>query len=70
MGDDMKFGGATFFTEYSMTARDLAVALEERGYDSIWAPEHSHIPHSRKHRSLAAANCPSNLPMRWTRSWS
>ena len=48
MGDDMKFGGAMFFTEYSMTAPELAVALEERGYDSIWAPEHSHIPLSRK----------------------
>src|SRR5256885_7387890 len=47
-GDDMKFGGAMFFTEYSMTAPELAVALEERGYDSIWAPEHSHIPLSRK----------------------
>jgi alkanesulfonate monooxygenase SsuD/methylene tetrahydromethanopterin reductase-like flavin-dependent oxidoreductase (luciferase family) len=37
-----------FFTEYSMTAPELAVALEERGYDSVWAPEHSHIPASRK----------------------
>src|ERR1700756_569459 len=44
----MKFGGAMFFTDYSMTAPELAVALEERGYDSIWAPEHSHIPLSRK----------------------
>ena len=44
----MKFGGAMFFTEYSMTAPELAVALEQRGYDSIWAPEHSHIPLSRK----------------------
>jgi Luciferase-like monooxygenase len=48
MGNDMKFGGAMFFTEYSMTAPELAVALEERGYDSVWAPEHSHIPASRK----------------------
>ena len=44
----MKLGGAMFFTEYSMTAPELAVALEERGYDSFWAPEHSHIPLSRK----------------------
>jgi len=33
----MKFGGVMFFTEYSMTAPELAVALEERGYDSVWA---------------------------------
>src|SRR5690349_4681859 len=44
----MKFGGAMFFTEYSMTAPELAAALEERGFDSVWAPEHSHIPLSRK----------------------
>src|SRR5215471_19659098 len=47
-GDDMKFGGAMFFTEYSMTAPELAISLEERGFDSVWAPEHSHIPVSRK----------------------
>ena len=35
MEDDMKFGGAMFFTEYSMTAPELAVALEARGYDSV-----------------------------------
>jgi probable F420-dependent oxidoreductase len=44
----MKFGGAMFFTDYSMTAMDLARALEERGFESVWAPEHSHIPLSRK----------------------
>ena len=44
----MKFGGAMFFTDYSMTGPDLAVALEQRGFDSVWAPEHSHIPLSRK----------------------
>jgi probable F420-dependent oxidoreductase len=44
----MKFGGAMFFTDYSMTAPELARALEERGFESVWAPEHSHIPLSRK----------------------
>src|SRR3954466_3347843 len=44
----MHFGGAMFFTDYSMTAMDLARALEERGFESVWAPEHSHIPLSRK----------------------
>ena len=44
----MKFGGAMFFTDYSMTAMELALALEERGFKSVWAPEHSHIPLSRK----------------------
>ncbi|MFL5254432.1 MAG: LLM class F420-dependent oxidoreductase [Rhodopila sp.] len=44
----MKFGGSMFFTDYSMSAAELAVALEERGFESVWAPEHSHIPLSRR----------------------
>ena len=44
----MHFGGAMFFTDYSMSAPELARALEERGFESVWAPGHSHIPLSRK----------------------
>src|SRR5215469_15373689 len=44
----MHFGGAMFFTDYSMSAPELARGLEERGFESVWAPEHSHIPLSRK----------------------
>jgi probable F420-dependent oxidoreductase len=44
----MHFGASMFFTDYSMTSAALAKALEERGFESIWAPEHSHIPASRK----------------------
>src|SRR5258705_8673923 len=44
----MHLGGAMFFTDYSMSAMELARALEERGFESVWAPEHSHIPLSRK----------------------
>ncbi len=44
----MKFGASMFFTDYSMTPAELARALEERGFDTLWAPEHSHIPLSRK----------------------
>ena len=43
----MHFGASMFFTDYSMSAADLARALEERGFESVWAPEHSHIPTSR-----------------------
>jgi probable F420-dependent oxidoreductase len=31
-----------------MTPAEMGRALEERGFDSLWAPEHSHIPLSRK----------------------
>ena len=44
----MEFGASIFFTDYSITPAALAVALEERGFDSLWAAEHSHIPVPRK----------------------
>lgn len=44
----MLFGASMFFTDYSMTPAGLAKALEERGFESVWAPEHSHIPLSRR----------------------
>ena len=44
----MQFGGAMFFTSYAMDAGEFAQALEERGFDSVWAPEHSHIPVTRE----------------------
>ena len=43
----MHVGVAMFATDYSMPPAELAVALEERGFDSYWFPEHSHIPLSR-----------------------
>jgi probable F420-dependent oxidoreductase len=45
---EMDFGVLMFFTDYAISAVDLARALEERGFESVWAPEHSHIPTSRK----------------------
>src|SRR3954469_8174240 len=44
----MEFGASIFFTDYSISPAELAVALEERGFDSVWAAEHSHIPVPRR----------------------
>jgi len=44
----MEFGAAIFFTDYSMGPAELGRALEARGFESVWAPEHSHIPLSRQ----------------------
>src|SRR6267154_1324261 len=44
----MDFGALMFFTEYAVPANEFAQALEARGFESVWAPEHSHIPASRK----------------------
>lgn len=43
----MDFGAAMFFTDYAMAPGELGRALEQRGFESVWAPEHSHIPSSR-----------------------
>ena len=44
----MQIGASMFFTDYSMAPTKLGIALEARGFESLWAPEHSHIPASRK----------------------
>ena len=40
----MKIGVVSFNTEYTIRAHRLAVALEERGFESLWVTEHTHIP--------------------------
>ena len=38
---------------------ECAKALEQRGFDSLWAPEHSHIPTSRKSPFPQGGDLPS-----------
>ena len=44
----MKFGVLMFATEYAVRIDTLAKAVEERGFESLWLPEHTHIPTSRQ----------------------
>ena len=44
----MDYGVVMFPTEYAMAPDELARALEERGFESVWFPEHTHIPASRQ----------------------
>jgi probable F420-dependent oxidoreductase len=44
----MKYGLTIFVTDYAMPAPELAKEAEARGFESIWFPEHTHIPCSRK----------------------
>ena len=44
----MKYGVTIFPTDYAMPMTELAQAVEERGFESLWVAEHSHIPTSRK----------------------
>jgi len=43
----MKYGLSIFMTDYAMPATDLAREAEARGFESLWFPEHTHIPCSR-----------------------
>ena len=44
----MRYGVTMFATDRSMPVHELAVEAEVRGFDSIYIPEHTHIPVSRK----------------------
>lgn len=45
--DQPKFGVTIFPTDYAIQPVELARAVEERGFDSLFFPEHTHIPASR-----------------------
>jgi hypothetical protein len=44
----MEFGASIFLADYSITPAALALTMEERGFGSLWAAEHSHIPVPRR----------------------
>jgi probable F420-dependent oxidoreductase len=44
----MKYGAYIFPTDYAIRPDEVARALEERGFESVWFPEHTHIPVSRR----------------------
>src|SRR5262245_53883625 len=47
-GPPMRYGAFIFATDFSMRPDDLARAMEDRGFESLWVPEHTHIPASRR----------------------
>jgi probable F420-dependent oxidoreductase len=44
----MHTGIAIFDTDYSIPIDELAREAEQRGFESLWVPEHTHIPTSRR----------------------
>jgi probable F420-dependent oxidoreductase len=44
----MQIGAFIFPTEYSIRIDELARALEDRGFESLFVTEHTHIPASRR----------------------
>jgi alkanesulfonate monooxygenase SsuD/methylene tetrahydromethanopterin reductase-like flavin-dependent oxidoreductase (luciferase family) len=43
-----RIGISLMLGDDGITPTELAVAVEERGFESLWLPEHSHIPTSRE----------------------
>ncbi len=60
----MHIGIAMFPTDAAIRPYDLARAVEERGFESVWFPEHSHIPTSRRTEWPGAGR----LPERYSRT--
>jgi probable F420-dependent oxidoreductase len=54
----MHIGLTMFATDYSIAAHDLAKEAEDRGFESLWLPEHTHIPVSRKTPYPAGGDLP------------
>ncbi|MFT4038736.1 MAG: TIGR03619 family F420-dependent LLM class oxidoreductase [Thermomicrobiales bacterium] len=50
----MKFGIAMFPADFAIRPDDLARAVEARGFESLFFPEHTHFPRNAQTESLAA----------------
>ena len=54
----MKLGICMFATDYALRIDDLAREVEARGFESLFVPEHTHIPTSRRSPWPGGANLP------------
>lgn len=57
----MQFGIHVFPTEFSIQPDELVLAAEERGLDSVWFSEHSHIPYRFLNAQGGASSTPDYL---------
>jgi probable F420-dependent oxidoreductase len=59
------FGVVTFLTDYGIAPLKLARAVEERGFESLFVTEHTHIPTSR----ISPWPGGGDLPLRYSHSY-
>lgn len=57
----MKIGMTLFATDYAMRPDAFARACEERGFESVWFPEHTHIPASLQTPPPVGGTTPRHL---------
>jgi probable F420-dependent oxidoreductase len=55
----MKLAAAVFPTDETLPPHEVARLCEERGFESLWFPEHTHIPASRATPYPAGGDLPS-----------
>src|SRR5689334_4792708 len=60
----MRLGVTIFATDQGMPPHELAVAAEERGFSSLYLPEHTHIPVSRRTPAAATGAAGGTGPAR------
>ena len=67
----MRHGVVLFTSDRGITPRDAAVAAETRGFDTIYVPEHTHIPVKREaaHPGTGTAELPDDRYARTLDPW-
>ena len=67
----MRIGVFYFPVDYGINIVELATALEERGFDSLYVPEHTHIPIKREaaHPTTGDESLPDDRYMRTLDPW-
>lgn len=61
----MKFGVMYFPTDQGVFPDELAVEVEDRGYESLWVTEHTHIPVERSTPWPGGAELPEFYKRTW-----
>ena len=64
----MDIGLCIFATDYAIRIDELAREAEARGFESLFVPEHTHIPVSRRTRLLLLLGRPRRGWLRRSRS--
>jgi probable F420-dependent oxidoreductase len=67
----MRFGIVLFTSDRGITPAQAALAGEERGFDTFWVPEHTHIPVRRDapHPGTADGSLPDERYLRTLDPW-
>ncbi len=54
----MNYGIMMFATDFAIHPAKMAKEVEDRGFDSLWFPEHTHIPASRESEAPGGGDLP------------